>query len=74
MQYLWCHMVHTIYSKLQLVGCTLAVWEGPTELLLAKVKNASGIFYVGRLCHFFFFFFFETEKILCAHSRQKSEQ
>ncbi len=24
------------------MGCTLAAWEGPAELLLAKVKNASG--------------------------------
>ncbi len=41
--------MHTAYSKLERMGCTLAVWEGPTELLLAKVKNASGrigIFYI----------------------------
>ena len=34
-------------SKVQRMGCTLAVWEGLTELLLAKVKIAScriGIF------------------------------
>ncbi len=29
-------------SVLQRMECTLAVWEGPTKLLLAKVKNASG--------------------------------
>ncbi len=29
-QYLWCHAVHTAYSKLQNIGCILAVWEGPT--------------------------------------------
>ncbi len=30
------------YSNLQRIGCTLTVWEGPSERLPAKVKNASG--------------------------------
>ncbi len=64
MQYLhvWCHVVHTICSKLQRLGCTLTKWEGPTELLLAKVKNASG-----RIGIFHFVFPFSKSVINVHH-------
>ncbi len=36
------HILKMLTPNMQNMGCTLALWEGPTELLLAKVKNASG--------------------------------
>ena len=36
------HILKMHTPNMQNMVCTLAVWEGPTELLLAKVNNASG--------------------------------
>ncbi len=51
---IFCHAVPVVPCSSQYIlqtekdGVYMAVWEGPTELLLAKVRNASGrigIFY-----------------------------